>query len=89
MDVNQFRQAVQPSQKIWIQTGFHKGVILETNNVDPEKLEALTQAALHVKEVRESEHSLFTPIYNVLDSVDTDDLIAELLEKHTPPGKPN
>ena len=93
MDVNQFRQAVRNlatlAEDLWIQTEFYKGLILETNNVDPENLEALAQAALRVKDVRESAHNLFSPIHNVLDSVDTNDLIAELLEKHTPPGKPN
>jgi hypothetical protein len=34
----------------------------------------------------DSAHNPFSPIHYVLD---TNDLIAELLEMHTPPGKPN
>jgi hypothetical protein len=44
MDVTQFRQAVRNlailAEDLWIQTEFYKGVILETDNVDPENLEA-------------------------------------------------
>lgn len=65
--------------------GTHSG----NQYVDPENLETLAQAALQVKNVRESAHHMFSPIYSVLDSADTNDLIAELLEKHTPPGKAN
>lgn len=42
MDVTQFRQAVRNlailAEDLCIQTEFYKGVILETNNVDPENL---------------------------------------------------
>ena len=41
------------------------------------------------EDIRESVRKLFAPIYQVLESAESTDLIEELLKKDVPPGKPN
>jgi hypothetical protein len=93
MDVTEFRQAVRSlarfAEDFWIQNEFHKGYILRDNQIDPVHLELLAQTALQTPDVRESVRKLFAPIYMVLDSTESTDLITELLNKQVPPGKPN
>jgi hypothetical protein len=52
-------------------------------------LELLTEDLLQNAEVRESARKLFAPIFNVLDSAESTDLIEGLLKKEVSPGKPN
>jgi hypothetical protein len=49
----------------------------------------LVESLLQVLDIRDSVRKLFAPIYQVLDSTESTDLIAELLSKQIPPGKPN
>ena len=71
--MNPFRHAVRNlttlTEELWIQTEFYKRA--HCGNVEPANLEPRTQAAVHVKDVRESAHNLFSPIYNVPDSTET------------------
>jgi hypothetical protein len=93
MDVHEFRQAVRNlaifAEDLWIQNEFFKGYVLQVNEIDPERLESMVQTAMQDMEVRESVHKLFAPIYQVLESAESTDLITELLNKPVPPGKPN
>jgi hypothetical protein len=93
MDANEFRTAVRHlatfAEDLWMQNEFHKGYILQINEVSSEQLGLLTDAAMQDSDSRESAHKLFAPIYKVLDESETSDLIAELLNKQVPPGKPN
>jgi hypothetical protein len=93
MDVNEFRQAVRNlvtfAEDTWIQNEFYKGYILQVNQVDLKQLEFLAETALEDRDVRESVRKLFSPIYQVLDSTEGTNLIAELLNKEVPPGRPN
>jgi hypothetical protein len=93
MDVNEFQKAVRSltafAEDLWIQNEFHKGYILETNQVDPVQLELLAETALQDSDVRKIVGKLFAPIYKVLDSAESTDLITELLKKELPSGKPN
>ena len=52
-------------------------------------LRVLAETSLLDEDVRESVRKLFAPIYKVLDSTESTNLIAELLNKELPPGKPN
>jgi hypothetical protein len=93
MNVNQFRTAVRDlatyAEDLFILNEFHKGYILQVNQIAPEQLEFLADTALQVEDVRESVRKLFAPIYQVLDSTESTDLIQELFDKQVPPGKPN
>jgi hypothetical protein len=93
MDVNEFRKAVRSlatyAEDLWIKNEFHKGYILQADEVDPMQLELLAETALQDSDVRKIVGKLFAPIYKVLDSAESTDLITELLNKQVPPGKPN
>jgi hypothetical protein len=93
MDINQFRAAVRNlatfAEGLFVLNEFHKGYILQVNQIAPEQLEFLADTALQVQDVRDSVRKLFAPIYQVLDSTESTDLIQELLNKQVPPGKPN
>jgi hypothetical protein len=93
MDVNEFRTAVRSlatyAEDIWIQIEFYKRYILQVNQIDPQRLDLMAEEALEDSEVRQSVRKLFVPIYHVLDSTESADLIHELLNKQVPPGKPN
>jgi hypothetical protein len=93
MDVTEFRRAVRSlatfAEDLWIQNEFHKGYILQVNQVDPVQLQVLAETASQVPDIRESVRKLFAPIYRVLDSTESTNLITELLNKQVPPGKPN
>jgi hypothetical protein len=92
MNVDEFRTAVHNlatfAEDLWIQKEFYKGYILQFDQIDPERLERLTEGLLQNAEVRESARKLFAPIFNVLDSADSTDLIEGLLKKEAPPDKP-
>jgi hypothetical protein len=92
MDVNEFRTAVRNlatlAEDLSIQNEFYKGYILQFDQIDPERLERLTEGLLQNAEVRESAHKHFAPFFNVLDSTESTDLIEGLL-KEVPPGEPN
>jgi hypothetical protein len=93
MNVEEFRTAVRSlatlAKDLWIQNEFYKGYILQFDQIDPERLKLLTEGLLQNAEVRESAHKLFAPIFNVLDSTESTDLVEGLLNKEIPPSKPN
>jgi hypothetical protein len=93
MDVTEFRKAIRHlatfAEDLWIQNEFYKGYILQSDPIDSGHLERLANRMLEDGDVRKSAHKMFAPIFSVLDSTESADLIEELLKKEIPPGKPN
>jgi hypothetical protein len=66
-----------------------QGIYLQFDRIDSQHLERLTEGLLQNAEVRESAHRQFAPIFNVLDSTESTDLVEGLLKKDVSSGKPN
>ena len=83
------RLLVTELENIWIEAEAYRTLILATAIATPETLQQVAQKALDDPNIRNGARQQFSQMWNALDQTADGLLIAELLGRLPPSGKPN